>query len=199
MARRILSFGRRPRLAPDQPTARDGGRHSALQCERRPNASIECWPSSAGGDNRPWPKAEAPSPARRRTSFVGPLDTPAQRQRPPSIARRTAWVVREERNAGGRTPPSSTPVRTDSTFVSNSWLPDLGSNQGPADEQTTADLHIFRYLGQIPFRNFHELRRVSAPKAPIAGVLAERECLRQERSADSLATPTPLLHFQRTA
>ena len=38
------------------------------------------------------------------------------------------------------------------------WLPDLGSNQGPA--------RVFRYLRQFPFRNFPRLQHVCAPNAP---------------------------------
>jgi hypothetical protein len=40
-------------------------------------------------------------------------------------------------------------------------------------------LRIFRYLGRIPFRNFRKLQRVSAPKAPMTAIFAERECCPQ--------------------
>jgi hypothetical protein len=53
-------------------------------------------------------------------------------------------------------------------------LPDLGSNQGPADQPIVADVRFLRYLGRIPFRNFRELRQIRAPKAHLVPHFAER-------------------------
>ena len=40
----------------------------------------------------------------------------------------------------------------------NSWLPDLGSNQGPADQQPTAELQPFNRLAQNSFRKVRQKR-----------------------------------------